>query len=138
MGIGKNIKRLAKEKNMTIKQVAIQSDINLDTLYSITKKDDVSLKPDMVKKLTKTLGCSTDQLLNTLYYYDVDKMLEDEYRVNRDPMEYYYGTLKLLADYCTVDSNNAIAIIDPKGFMDALEVEDIVTYEFIRKFINEK
>ena len=41
MGLGLKLKELLKERNMTIKELSALSGVSLNTLYSITKRDNI-------------------------------------------------------------------------------------------------
>ena len=55
MGLGVNLKRILKDKNMTIKELSEKSGVSLNTLYSITKRDSSMSRYDIVNKIASTL-----------------------------------------------------------------------------------
>ena len=63
MGIGSRLKTLLKERNMTIKELSELSDVSLNTLYSITKRDNGSARYDIVEKLASALDVLPGDLL---------------------------------------------------------------------------
>lgn len=63
MGIGSKLKTLLKERNMTIKELSELSDVSLNTLYSITKRDNDSARYDIVEKLASALDVLPGDLL---------------------------------------------------------------------------
>lgn len=58
MGIGKNLKRILTEQNMTIKDLSAASGISLNTLYSITKRDSVHVDQETLDKIASVLCIS--------------------------------------------------------------------------------
>lgn len=58
MGIGINLKRILAEKKMTIKELAENSGIPINTLYSITKRDSESVNSSILTKIAKELDVS--------------------------------------------------------------------------------
>ena len=58
MGLGTNLKKILKERKMTIKELSAQTGISLNTLYSITKRDGVMARFDIVKKICDVLNVS--------------------------------------------------------------------------------
>lgn len=65
MRTGSNLKNFLKEKNMTIKELAEKTDISLNTLYSITKRDS-ELSDDLIKKISSSLEIPIEELLEML------------------------------------------------------------------------
>ena len=62
MGLGTNLKRLLKDKNMTIKELSSISGVSLNTLYSITKRDNNMSRYDIVKKIASSLNVTVEEL----------------------------------------------------------------------------
>ena len=60
MGVGKNIKRILAEKEMSIKELHEISGISLNTLYSITKRDSTSINPEILASIAKALNVTVD------------------------------------------------------------------------------
>ena len=63
MGVGIRIKSILRERRMTIKQLAELSEIPLNTLYSITKRDSERVDRIILKKVASTLEVSEDDLM---------------------------------------------------------------------------
>ncbi len=63
MGLGKNLKEILKQKNMTIKDLSEKTGISANTLYSITKRDGRTARFDIIKKICSVLGVSESDLL---------------------------------------------------------------------------
>lgn len=62
MGLGTNLKKILKERNMTIKELSKLSGISINTLYSITKRDSNMARYDIVKKISNVLNISVEEL----------------------------------------------------------------------------
>lgn len=60
MGVGTKIKAILKEQKKTIKQLAEESGVPLNTLYSITKRDSKVVSEPVLEKISNALGVSTD------------------------------------------------------------------------------
>jgi len=63
MGVGSQIKEALKAKGMTIKALSEKTGIPLNTLYSITKRDEQSVRSDILTKIAHALGTDFDSLL---------------------------------------------------------------------------
>lgn len=55
MGMGQYIKSLAKEKGMTLQQLAEQADVSINTVYGIIKRDSETVSPKIAAKLALAL-----------------------------------------------------------------------------------
>lgn len=55
MGTGAIIKTILKEQKKTIKQLAAESGVSLNTLYSITKRDSTAVTSPVLEKIAKVL-----------------------------------------------------------------------------------
>ncbi len=63
MGVGTKIKELIKERKITIKQLAELTDIPVNTLYSIIKRDSERVRADTVQILADKLGVTPTYLI---------------------------------------------------------------------------
>lgn len=63
MGVGVQLKKVLQERNITIKQLAEDTGIPLNTLYSITKRDSMNVRPETVQGLATVLGVSPTYLI---------------------------------------------------------------------------
>lgn len=63
MGVGLRIKKILREKKLTIKQLAELSGIPLNTLYSITKRDSERVDRIILQKIALSLEVSEDDLI---------------------------------------------------------------------------
>lgn len=61
--MGQILKVVLKEKNMTIKKLAEITGISKNTLYAITKRDSVHVRPETVEKIAAALELSPAYLL---------------------------------------------------------------------------
>ena len=64
MGIGLQIKRILKDKGMTIKDVYEISGISINSLYSITKRDPDMVNMETLKKISEALQININELIN--------------------------------------------------------------------------
>lgn len=64
MGIGFRLKELLRERKMTIKELAEQTGISLNTLYSITKRDSIRVDAVLLAGICKGLNVSVDELID--------------------------------------------------------------------------
>ena len=55
MGVGMNLKEILRDKKMTIKQLAEDSGISVNTLYSITKRDSERVDTIIVQRIAAAL-----------------------------------------------------------------------------------
>lgn len=62
MGLGTRLKEILKEKNMTIKELSEISGVSRNTLYSITKRDNVLARYDIVEKIAAALKITPEEL----------------------------------------------------------------------------
>lgn len=67
MGIGIKIKKLADSKKITLKELSRLSSISYDTLYAIVKRDNKTVKPELLIKLAMAFNMSYEDLLTVLY-----------------------------------------------------------------------
>lgn len=63
MGFGINLKRILKEKGLTIKELAEISGVSVNTLYSITKRDTEVPTPEIIDKIVNALKINRTDLL---------------------------------------------------------------------------
>lgn len=64
MGVGIRIKRILRDKNMTIKQLSELSGVSLNTLYSITKRDSERVDEVILQHISAALGTTPNRLLS--------------------------------------------------------------------------
>lgn len=55
LGVGKNIKKVLAEKDMTVKELSDITKIPINTLYSITKRDSENVRMSTIQKIAKAL-----------------------------------------------------------------------------------
>lgn len=69
MGLGTNLKKILKDKNLTIKELSKKSGVSINTLYSITKRDNDMSRYDIVKKIASALDVTVKDLTG----YEIDE-----------------------------------------------------------------
>ncbi len=85
MGFGTILKDILADKNMSIKELSEATGIPLNTLYSITKRDTINVRPETLKKISQALDIPTDELSKKLRYsiQQTQKELADlQYRLH--------------------------------------------------------
>ena len=82
MGLGLKLKELLKERNMTIKELSALSGVSLNTLYSITKRDNNLARYDIIEKLAGALEVFPGDLI------------PDEKLLNSAKFEHFYDSIK--------------------------------------------
>ena len=63
MGIGTNLKRVLKQRSMTIKELSEKSGVSLNTLYFITKTDTKSIDSAILSKILSVLECTEAEIV---------------------------------------------------------------------------
>ena len=58
MGLGIRIKEILKTRGLTIKELSQMSGVSINTLYSITKRDNNMARYDIVHKIATALNMS--------------------------------------------------------------------------------
>lgn len=64
MTLGQNIKRIAKEKNMSIYSVMKKSEVSTGYLYDLVNEKQTNPGIETVKKIAKALEVSVGELIN--------------------------------------------------------------------------
>lgn len=64
MSIGDNIKRIAKEKDMTIYQVMKKSKVSVAYMYDLANSKQNNPSIDILKKIARALNVSIEDLIN--------------------------------------------------------------------------
>lgn len=59
MGVGINLKRILAERNMSIKKLSELTGIQINTLYSITKRDSINVNKELLSIIATALGITT-------------------------------------------------------------------------------
>lgn len=78
MGFGITLKTILRERGMTIKRLAELSDVPLNTLYSITKRDSERVDPVVLGQIAAALEIDPYSLAD---FDTASKMLEDRMNV---------------------------------------------------------
>lgn len=77
MGFGIKLKKILKEKGLTIKELAELSGISINTLYSITKRDTEIPTREIIDKIANALNINDVDLLT---YEEFNEQLRDSLR----------------------------------------------------------
>ena len=56
MGVGTRLKQILNDKNVTIKELSLMSGVSINTLYGITKRDNSTIKRDILIPISDVLG----------------------------------------------------------------------------------
>lgn len=75
MGFGINLKRILKEKGLTIKELAEISGVSINTLYSITKRDTEIPTPEIIDKIVNALKIKETDLLT---FEDLNQTIKND------------------------------------------------------------
>ena len=70
MGLGVRLKEILKAEGLTIKELSEMSGVSINTLYSITKRDNIMARYDIVKKIAETLHIDIEELIGQNIDYD--------------------------------------------------------------------
>lgn len=74
MGVGLKLKKILRDKKISIKQLSEKSGISINTLYSITKRDSVRVDDVVLQQIANTLEIPIGELLGMS---DVDAFIAD-------------------------------------------------------------
>lgn len=80
MGVGLRLKQILRRREMTIKQLAEEAGIPLNTLYSITKRDSERVDSVILYRIAEVLGVSEDELHGVSVDYAKNLKLAREWR----------------------------------------------------------
>ena len=62
MGVGRCLKKILRDRKMTIKQLSIEANIPLNTLYSITKRDSERVDSVILQEIANALEIPVGEL----------------------------------------------------------------------------
>ena len=79
MGYGTRIKKLLKDKKISIKELAEQTGISLNTLYSITKRDSENVDFEILVKIALFLEIDITELIDSdsTHYMDYIELISE-------------------------------------------------------------
>lgn len=77
MALGKKLKELLDEKNITVKEFAQNIGVAPTTLYSFIKRDNDTGKLDLISKISNGLGMSIEDFLLLDYEYQGKMYMPD-------------------------------------------------------------
>lgn len=110
MGVGIRLKRILREKKMTIKELAEKTGVPVNTLYSITRRDSENIDPVILEKLASVLDIAPSDLKRDGPYWKAD-WLES---INRK-LSYIGCAITGIDD----PEHNYVGIETPEGFFTA-------------------
>lgn len=73
MGFGNRLKEILKKKGITIKQLSEMTNISVNTLYSITKRDTNMPDSEIIDKIANALEIDKQELLISKAEYEIIK-----------------------------------------------------------------
>ncbi len=85
MGIGNKLEALLSDRQMTVKELARRVDVSPTTIYSIIQRNNKKVDIDVLIRISKTLGVTTEYFGDTdatpqtiAAHFDGDEYTEDE------------------------------------------------------------
>lgn len=78
MELGTKIKEIVKSRNITIKELSEISGVSLNTLYSITKRNNKTIRPDILIKMANALEISPWEILDIDENIALDKIFNHD------------------------------------------------------------
>lgn len=149
MPIGKNIKKIAKDKNLTIKELAQKSGVPYGTITNIISRDQESISTTTMDKLCKALNVDSDMLLmDPKEYRDYMKKIDDYIRQHenddfkQEPQRLSVTLpegVYLIEDYEPVPGlygyGEELKIIYPEGTIEVTQEEMDELKENIRRYV---
>ena len=71
MGVGTRLKQILNDKNVTIKELSLMSGVSINTLYGITKRDNSTIKRDILIPISDVLGMPPQYILGLEGYQPI-------------------------------------------------------------------
>lgn len=102
MGYGTKIKKMLKDKKISIKELAKQTGISLNTLYSITKRDSENVDFEILIKIALYLEIDITELIDSdaTHYMDYMELINAyDYRQNLRKMNFSNNLNYLIGHY---------------------------------------
>lgn len=102
MGYGTKIKKLLKDKKISIKELAEQTGISINTLYSITKRDSENVDFEILIKIALFLEIDITELIDsdaTHFMEYMEFVSEYDYKQNLRKMNFSNNLNYLLGHY---------------------------------------
>lgn len=97
MGVGIRIKRILRDKNMTIKQLSELSGVSLNTLYSITKRDSERVDEVILQHISAALGTTPNRLLPPENYWEDENGVGHTGSMETDPVNTQTPQIRITA-----------------------------------------
>ncbi len=110
MGIGINFKNILKNKNLTVQYVSRKTGISPNTLYGIIKRDNETVKPAILEKISKAIDTPIWELIGIDRSEAVDKA----------------WTYKELGDFCSDNREKELDKAILEGFQEEGRVERLL------------
>lgn len=112
MAIGKSIEQQIKNKNMSLKEFSKKAEISYNTLYAIVKRDNSTVKPEILSKIAKALGIPLADLFDigeeVTYYNPEDGSRDILIKKEDGSMKRTIGFSVAMASSFLNDSENEI------------------------------
>mgnify|MGYP004465119079 CR=1 FL=1 len=129
MGVGERIKKILKERDITIKDLSLLSGVSLNTLYGITKRDNETVKNEIIIPISDVLKVPTQYLLGINNHYSEwskEEMNEFDYNSFIDTED---GLLSQIIQICTdITTEGRLKCLE---YLNSIE-NDYLTPETIR------
>ena len=130
MGLGARLKEILKEQNMTIKELSKLSGVSLNTLYSITKRDNNMARFDIVEKIALALNISPEELVQHKIDYEkanneknahLYEVMQKNTLIDNPTIVLYPSLCKALSDHHIGDDFTPEEIEEIQKFVDYLK-----------------
>lgn len=82
MGAGAQLKKILKEKNMKVSDLAETTKIAPQTLYAIINRDNATVKPEILYKISSALNMSYEEFLSKIYHNAQNDYMEKYFSGN--------------------------------------------------------
>lgn len=115
MAIGKRIEELASAKEINLKELSRMAGVSYNTLYAIVKRDNDSVRPDILNSIAIILDVSVNELLG------IEKDATKEFRDTTPPI--YNEDIENINSNIEIIINNWVAYEDktPKEVMEEIK-----------------
>lgn len=94
MGVGTNLKKILDERHMKVSELARKADVTPQTIYAIIKRDNETVKPEILYKLTTALGIPASDLIGVTniefnlskIYKAIEKTMLEQGKIDKEKM----------------------------------------------------
>ena len=94
MGVGKRLKRILNQRDITIKELAELSGISVNTLYSITKRDSKRVDYYTIGLISRALKIDPNELLSDPYPPEIES-IRQRIKVQNNRLQFALSMLNL-------------------------------------------